>query len=679
MADFVESGSHYYHGPGLNNLPAEVYRKILSHFPLDFPEIDWPTPRLNDAAICQDLSLWEGRYVENLQVYGKLRLVSASVQNAVMPLLLRSVIITNPRQFVRFYRLILSTPEWGEHVRNLAVLVTLNRGEVAHEIVRWIVEEFEGPVDEYAASTCEWSVDKLTQLAKHMGLPIPEDSNGRPATTTADLAEGMLSDLLLHTPNLIELALQMPYRSNMNATPGRSPWPMLYTRIKDHPKPPKIQKLQLRPDPNEFLQSRQWTARELYNFDLMRHYKLLASFPTLHTLKVASNYSSTASLPSLFYPCRNTSVCWMHQTTMGPRAITRLLSPQVTPVLKKLTVTQRPRHYMTRNRSNEIQVATLDDALKARADELKALHLIFDFTDGGESNLCYVGARHRISNLSTLHALTSLTIQMQLLLGNPDCLKLRPDLAQILPPNLETLVIRDEWAIDTVAREQVRQRNLGCPSDWRVRNIHAYGQITSTEIDLYDPVPGLFARTDSDYYNGYHRHESYRQCVRDMLFKLSDARQEKNALPYLRKFSYQVLTTKPWLIGGTIGNPNPTQEPMVEDLFRNYHLLFKFIPPRWLPHYIDRVQPAADWALMHILRAHFGDINGAFARGGVAFDWAGDAREWLELLREAAIHEEEAFEQAGEIAQVDRSWHETVEEMFTFKEGSFDHDDDDNE
>jgi len=670
----VQSRWCNYRRAGLNNLPAEIYSNILRHFPLDFPEIDWPTPRLNDPVVCQDLSQWEGRYVANLTVLSNLRLVSAPVHDAVMLALLKSVIITSPRQLVRFFRMILSTPQWGLYIRNLAVFVTLNRQEVANEIVRWILKEFKEPVGGNVASTIVWSADRLGQLAKDMGLPLAKGQNGTSRMTTADLAEGLLGELLLHTPNLVELALQMPFRSDMNATPGRPFWPMFHAHTKRSP--PQIKTLQLRPDPNELLQSQQWEVGQLYNFDPMRHHQLLESFPALQTLKVANNSGNLDSLPPFFFPTnRDASVCWMHQTCMGPRAITTLLSTQLTPNLKKLTVTQRARSRMARNRV-EIVVPTLEEALEERATDLRELHLIFDFTDDGQSSLIFLGTGHKISTLPKMQVLTSLTIQTQLLLGKPDALKYKPNLARMLPPNLETLIIRDEWAIDTVAREQVHQRSLGWPANWQLRNIHAYSQISSTEIEQDNPpIPHSPPQGDEDYYTGYNLHEYYRQCVRDMLLQLAADRQgDKKALPHLRKFSYQVLTTRPWFRGGSADKPFPTHQPVLEDLFRQQQdacgALIKFTPPRWLPYSPDdgSVQPCADWAIVHVLRAHFGDIHSVFAKGGVEFDWAGDAREWLDLLRQAAGELEKDFEQTflgGSRSMGKRPWEETVEELFT--------------
>ncbi|KAK5656692.1 hypothetical protein OQA88_4238 [Cercophora sp. LCS_1] len=636
----------------LDSLPAEINAAIYGHLTPDSLPFDSVTPRLQELSRRQDKTKWEGRYFEQLSLLRDLRLVSRGVCHAVTPFFLKSVIISSAREFVLFLRFLLQSPQYGVYLRHLAIFVTLNNELVSERVVNHISKGLASGtfLRRLHVTGPDEPIEHFVRGFRHMGGEFT-DGRGFGQWDATDVTEFALFCLLRAAPNLDQLALQVPIRLEIRrrAAAGtqsrekRDPWSTLHQHIRaEESSPPasQLRKLQLRPDPKEHvLREKQHRRHEIggfgnsdiLNYRLGHHRLLLEAFPSLSTLQLAScGEVSLIGAVEEGRVHRNVEHIHLHNTSEGPFAIAYLLSPEVTPRLKSLHVRQRPKQLFTddmvhsTDRDKEGKEDNLDLVLATRADSLRELHLIFDYT--WEYN-CFIGPGRRLTCLPDLVRLRKLTIQLQLLFGNPKRIYQKPEpcLARMLPPNLVELTIRDDWAIDSIAREQRRRSQLG---------YHMRVQIQAVE--------GAFPNTvqdDDDYFCTFEKHEPYRTAIQTMLLQLaSTARYD--GLPDLRAVTFQVLPSKVYRTDGrtdgSVSSRDPALQPMEEDLFRDPRRGFFTDPPRWVPLLGKDMWPREHWELMNGINPFFENVRAAFEEAGIAFDWVGDARVWLDALKVAA-------------------------------------------
>lgn len=640
----------------LDSLPAEINAAIYGHLTPDSLPFDSVTPRLQELSRRKDKTKWEGRYFEQISQLRDLRLVSRGVCHAVTPFFLKSVIISSAREFVLFLRSLLQSPQYGVYIKQLAIFVTLNNELVGERVVNHIRKGLaSGTFTKRIHVTRplpDEPIEYFISEFRHMGGEFM-DGRGFGQWDATDIAEFALFCLLRAAPKLDQLALQVPMRPEIGRLTAagiqirgkRDPWCTLHRHIRserDVPPGSHLRKLQLRPDPKEHVLREMQHRRheigafrnsDILNYRLGHHRLLLESFPSLSTLQLAScGEVSLIGATKDGWVHRNIEHIHLHNTSEGPLAISHLLSPEVTPCLKSLHVRQRPKQLFTddmvlvhsADRDNEGKEVNLDLALAARADSLRELRLIFDYTwEYG----CFIGPGRRLTCLPDLVRLQKLTIQLQLLFGNPKRLYQKPEpcLARMLPPNLVELTIRDDWAIDSIAREQRRRSQLG--------------YLTRVQIQA---VEGAFPNTvqdDDDYFCIFEKHEPYRTAIQTMLLQLaSTARYD--GLPNLQAVTFQVLPSKVYRtdgrVDGSTSSRDPALQPMEEDLFKDPRRGFFTDPPRWVPLLGKDMWPREHWELMDGINPFFTTVHAAFEEAGIAFDWVGDARVWLDALKVAA-------------------------------------------
>jgi len=651
----------------LETLPAEIHALIFGHFAPQLPAFDSATPRLQDVDRRRDTTKWEGEYHERVSLLNDLRLVSSRICDAVTPVLLKSVIISSRKQFVLFLRFLLESPHNGVHVRNLAVFITLNSQFVSGRLLKRIGKALDSGPGSFNVGRSE--------LAKFFAREVNSILNDYDdGLNRCDVAEFLLFCLLRTTPQLDQLSLQVPLnadipRPNMALNPDPHAYQYLWDTVNCFKKCyaldrsrgsiicpfqwPKLKRLQLRPDPKEHvsleIEHRQ-RQTNILNYRLGHHSRLLEIFPSLHTLQLAScGEMAMVGAKTEGYVHEGIEHIHLHDTSEGPRAISHLLSPEVTPRLRTLYVRQRPKQRFNaailhatdlEAEGNELN---LNKSLALRADSLQELHLIFDYTFEYQY---YVGPGRRLSCLPSLQRLKKLTIQMQLLFGHPNRLDSEPDLAELLPSGLVELTIRDDWPIDAIAREQRRRTQLGYP---------AINQISEVE----GKFPNTVADIDS-YFCPFEAHTPYRTSIQNMLLRLASTARyggvDREGLPagfpQLRAVTFQVLPSKVYRMDGGATDRTPALQPMDQDLFKDPRRGFFTDPPRWVPLLGKDMWPKEHSELLEGIEEFFVEVRRAFKEAAIAFDWEGDASVWLAALRRAAAaddgkKEESAFLERG--------------------------------
>lgn len=648
----------------LDSLPVEILDLIFGHFAPELPAYSSATPRLHDNDRRHNPNKWEGKFFNHVSMLRDLRLVSSRICAAVTPMLLRSVILCSRKQFVLFLRFLLESPHNGVHVRNLAVFVTLNNEYVGERLVKRISKALSSGTFKKKRGGDAGQTEAIDNFMREFKTMESSRRNqkGEGRWYAAEVAELALFCMLREVPLLHRLALQVPLRADTprwtiaedGVRHSRPLWDILNAHLggkiadsgtmsSDHPRVgSSIKELQLRPDPNEHVyreiehrqhETRLWGSTDILNYRLSQHRHLLEAFPSLHSLKLAScGEVSLVGSEKDGYAHNRIENLSLHNTSEGPRAIANLLAPERTPHLRSLYVRQRPKQRFgeellkERELEKEGKDLNLCKAIALRADSLRELHLIFDYTFEYEY---FVGPGQRLSCLPSLWRLEKLTIQLQLLFGNPHRLYSEPDLVEYLPPNLVELTIRDDWAIDSIAREQRHRSQLDYP--------------ITTQIDVVD---GLFpnAADDCEYYCSFDKYAPYRTAVQNMLLRLASTKQyggvdadgQPKGFPHLRSVTFQVLPSKVYRMDGDKEDRKPALQPLEEDLFKDPRRGFFTDPPRWVPLLGKDMWPKEHWELLEATEPHFGEVKAALKGAGVAFDWRGDARVWLDALAAAA-------------------------------------------
>ncbi|KAK4445728.1 hypothetical protein QBC34DRAFT_497300 [Podospora aff. communis PSN243] len=633
--------------PRLETLPNEIHDQIFGHLAPQLPAFDSTTPLLLDGMRRRDTTKWEGDYCARVSLLRDMRLVSSKVRDAVTPIFLRSVIIFNTKQFVHFLRFLLQSPHNSVHLRNLAVFLTFRKKDVSRSIVRGIRKMMESRVSN--AGGCE-VIDAF--IRDFNGLRNDPEQR----LCNVDIAEFSLLWMVRSAPGLVQLSLQVPLRPNVPTSsvgPYKNAWDVvdgikkLDEVAERNTAWPQLKRLQLRPDPKDHVR-RQIEHRthepqqtEILNYCLAHHRRLLETFPSLHTLQLTScGEVSTIGTKGEGYVHQDIENLSLVDTTEGPRAIAQLLSPAVTPNLRTLYVRQRPTQLFDKGilhlkeLEEEGHELNLDKALALRADTLCELHLIFDYTFEYQY---YVGPGKRITCLPSFDRLRKLTIQLQLLFGHPDQLDSEPKLAELLPSSLVELTIRDEWAIDTIAREQARRKML-----------------RYSDRNLIDEFQGKFPNTvpgDDSYFDPFSCHEPYRTKIQNMLLRLASTardgggakRKQRSGFPHLKRATFQVLLSKVYRVddGAYDRRGTPAVQPMDQDLFTDSRSGFFTDPPRWVETFAKDVWPKEHSELLDSIEGFFVEVRMAFEEAEIDFDWEGDASVWLAALRKEAAAAED--------------------------------------
>jgi hypothetical protein len=639
----------------LDTLPTEVHALIFEHLAPQLPAFDSATPLLQDVERRRDTTKWEGDYHGRVSLLRDMRLVSSKVRDVVTPILLRSVILFSRRRFVLFLRFLLESPHNGVHLRNLAVFVTLNDKYVSERLVKRIGKM----LDSRASNVGRGEVaDAFTQEFSGM-LNDP----GK-VWCSADIAEFSLWWMIRTAPALVQLSLQVPLNPNVprsSAGPYKNVWDVV-DRINNLEEAgerktpwPELKRLQLRPDPQEHVRrqiehrTHEPRQNEILNYRLAHHRRLLERFPSLHTLQLAScGEVAMVGVKAAGYVHQSIEHLSLTDTTEGPRAIAHLLSPDVTPHLRTLYVRQRPKQRFAEDvlHANDLKKEgrelNLNKALALRADTLRELHLIFDYTFEYQY---YVGSGERLACLPSLHRLRKLTIQLQLLFGHPSRLDSEPEFAELLPSSLVELTIRDDWAIDAIAREQRRRTQLGYPYCSRIHEVE--GKFPNTVSDM------------DSYFCPFSSHQPYRTTIQNMLLRLALTARcgganlgDPTGLPRLKAVTFQVLPSKVYRMDGAADDRTPALQPMDQDLFKDPRRGFFTDPPRWVPLLDKSMWPKEHCELLDAIEGIFGEVRRAFKEAEIEFDWEGDASVWLQALRKAAAaddgkQEESAFLERG--------------------------------
>ncbi len=645
--------------PRLDTLPTEILAIILDHFALELPPYSSPTPLLHDRDRKHNLNKWEGKYFARLRTLRDLRLVSWAICHAATVALFRVVIIRTRREFVLFLRSLLESPHNGVHIRQLAIFVTLNDESVGRGIVKKINEDLKLGTFKGEKAQQTKAMRFFLQKLKFMDADIKRP-DGRGRYYAAEVSELALFSILRATPFLDVLALQVPlYTAAQHRWTGskaggrqfRPLWEILDTFKSEaaeseadgsHRADVSVRELQLRPDYTEHVrcenEHRSHEARagmfsqtDILNYRLGLHRLLLDALPSLRSLKLAScSEISLIGASSAGHIHRNIEDLHLHNTSEGPMGIAALL--ERTPSLRSLHVRQRPKHKFDAETLNdrglemEGKELNLSKALTMHADSLRELHLIFDYTFEYQY---FVGPGQRLGSLPLLHRLEKLTIQLQLLFGHPRRLDPDPDLSELLPPNLVELTIRDDWAIDAIAREQRHRAQLIYNMD--------------SEIEFVD---GVFpnAVLDQEYYCSFEHYKPYRNKVQNMLIRLAgtcrhgrlDADGRVDGFHRLKSVTFQVLPGKVYRMSSISGGRLPAIQPMEEDLFKDPRRGFFTDPPRWMPLLGKDMWPKEHWELMETIGPFFTEVASAFQDVGIDFDWQGDAKVWLAALKAAA-------------------------------------------
>ncbi|KAK0618978.1 hypothetical protein B0T14DRAFT_198475 [Immersiella caudata] len=643
----------------LDALPTEIHALIFEHLTPQLPAFDSATPRLQDVERRRDTTKWEGDYHERVSLLRDMRLVSSKIRDVVTPVLLKSVILSSRRRFVMFLRFLLEAPRNGVHLRNLAVFFTLNDEHVSERLVQRIARMLDPRA--FNAGRCEVA-DAFTREFNRM-LSDPGDRWCSP-----DIAEFSLLWMIRTAPALVQLSLQIPLNPNVpRSSVGLHDTLRSHKRIWDaldrvneleesgemKTKWPELKRLQLRPDPEEHVhrqiehRTHEPRQTEILNYRLAPHKRLLEAFPSLHTLQLAScGEVAMVGVIAAGYVHEGIEHIRLHDTVEGPRAISQLLSPEVTPRLRTIYVRQRPKQLFAADDlfasdlEKEGQQLNLNKALALRADSLRELHLIFDYTFEYQY---YVGPGKRLTCLPSLHRLQRLTIQLQLLFGHPNKLDHEPDLGALLPPSLVELTIRDDWAIDAIAREQRRRTQLGYPNRNLIHEVEGKFPNTVTDIDSY--------------FCSFSNHKPYRTTIQNMLLRLASTARYSGVnghegFLHLKTVTFQVLPSKVYRMDGGAADRTPALQPMDQDLFQDPRRGFFTDPPRWVPLLGKDMWPKEHSELLDAVEGFFVEVRRAFKEADIEFDWEGDASVWLEALRKAAVvdngkQEESAFLERG--------------------------------